>query len=399
MRILTDATRRPFRKTLMLSLSLGFFAFPEVAIAQRATASKTLTLAPAPTGLAVTGTSASATVTWQPVPGAVSYSVQRWKQDDPNCCKNGVTGLTVTSWTDAGPSREGFSLPGTYVFQVIALQADGTAGPALIDWQSGPTKAQASLEPLGELPSSGLMLPLLEPPADPGAQIVAVPLPVIVTVATLCNPIQKLPGPGPASFTLVSLAEPSMGAKWPAVPGAVAYVVERSVEGSNVWTLVGSTCGGPSPIRITTSPAVSVNEVFFVDLSGGIVPGTRYIYKIKAIGAVGETGWNSTRWTAPTLFVPTWYPTKISGSTVELMWRFQSTIPGNRWPDQFHVSSDYGLSQTTSCMPPICGLTVYGVPEGTNTFTLTARWVDYWSTPPKPVFATVSTTTTITIQP
>ncbi|MDQ6887157.1 MAG: hypothetical protein M3068_07650 [Gemmatimonadota bacterium] len=61
---------------------------------------------PAPTRLAVTGTSASATVTWQPVEGAVSYSVKRWKQDDLRCCNNAVADLTTTTWTDNGPTKE-----------------------------------------------------------------------------------------------------------------------------------------------------------------------------------------------------------------------------------------------------------------------------------------------------
>lgn len=76
----------------------------------------------APTGLEVTGTAASATVTWEPIRGAMSYSVKRWKQDDPKCCTNAVRGLTETRWTDQGPAGEGFPQPGIYVFGVTAQE-------------------------------------------------------------------------------------------------------------------------------------------------------------------------------------------------------------------------------------------------------------------------------------
>ena len=81
----------------------------------------------APISLQVTGTAASAAVSWRPVEGAVSYSVRRWKQDNPKCCTNAVEGLTETTWTDQGPAREGFLQPGVYVFEVTAqLRATDT---------------------------------------------------------------------------------------------------------------------------------------------------------------------------------------------------------------------------------------------------------------------------------
>ena len=78
---------------------------------------------PAPTGVTVTGTPALAHVTWGFV-GASSYSVQRWMQSDPTCCRasSPQLGARETGWDDPLPSA------GTYVYRVTANYADGRQG-------------------------------------------------------------------------------------------------------------------------------------------------------------------------------------------------------------------------------------------------------------------------------
>lgn len=75
---------------------------------------------PAPAGVTVTGTPAQAHVRWGSV-GASSYSVQRWMQTDPSCCRANSPTLaaTDTTWTDPVQWK------GTYVYRVSAIYPDG----------------------------------------------------------------------------------------------------------------------------------------------------------------------------------------------------------------------------------------------------------------------------------
>jgi hypothetical protein len=78
---------------------------------------------PPPAGVTVTGTPALARVTWGFV-GASSYSVERWMQNDPSCCRasSPQLGARETGWDDPLP------LSGTYVYRVTASYADGRQG-------------------------------------------------------------------------------------------------------------------------------------------------------------------------------------------------------------------------------------------------------------------------------
>ena len=87
-----------------------------------------------PAGLAVTGTAASATITWQAVTGGVSYSVKRWKSDDPRCCNNASSSLGKPTWTDVGATNEGFAQAGIYVFEVTVVMDDRTTGVSQVNW-------------------------------------------------------------------------------------------------------------------------------------------------------------------------------------------------------------------------------------------------------------------------
>lgn len=88
---------------------------------------------PAPTGAAVSGTPTVATVTWQPVAGAVRYTVSRVKDGDAVCCNAQSGSVAGTSWIDNG-GGSGIQWPGTYTYTVSAWQADGTYGNASVKW-------------------------------------------------------------------------------------------------------------------------------------------------------------------------------------------------------------------------------------------------------------------------
>jgi hypothetical protein len=88
---------------------------------------------PAPTSVNVTGTPTVATVTWQPVSGAVRYTVMRAKDGDPMCCNAQSGDITATSWTDNG-SGSGIQWSGTYVYTVVAWQSTGVYGQTIVKW-------------------------------------------------------------------------------------------------------------------------------------------------------------------------------------------------------------------------------------------------------------------------
>lgn len=89
---------------------------------------------PAPAGVTVTGSPAAARVSWQAVPGAVSYKVVRTRADDPSCCVSESPSLTSTSWTDTGPNGQGLQWSGSYVFTVNAFQSNGIYGKSSATW-------------------------------------------------------------------------------------------------------------------------------------------------------------------------------------------------------------------------------------------------------------------------
>lgn len=81
---------------------------------------------PPPTGLTTVAVGiVTGTVSWQPVAGAVGYSVQRWLQSSPDCCRATSPQLTTTTWSDAG-----LEWPGTYVYRVYVNYGDGRQGYA-----------------------------------------------------------------------------------------------------------------------------------------------------------------------------------------------------------------------------------------------------------------------------
>ena len=82
-------------------------------------------------GIMVNGTTASATVSWQPVTGAVSYSVTR---NIPGSYPAPFTGILTTTWTDTGPLGGGFTQAGTYQYVVAAVLSDGSSVSGQAAW-------------------------------------------------------------------------------------------------------------------------------------------------------------------------------------------------------------------------------------------------------------------------
>ena len=84
---------------------------------------------PAPTGLAASGHGITAQITWQPISGVANYTVERWMEGNPSCCRVTSPALSTTSWSDAG-----LEWPGTYVYRVLANYADGRQGSATLNF-------------------------------------------------------------------------------------------------------------------------------------------------------------------------------------------------------------------------------------------------------------------------
>ena len=197
------------------------------------------------------------------------------------------------------------------------------------------------------------------------------------TVANAVCSAGKTAGPAPTSIkTNMTLVSP-LGAdlSWSLVAGAAGFVVERGLASGGTPVKIASTCEAPDGFQ------ADPNQIVFLDRTGGIEPGATYVYVVQAFGSDGQMGWNSVRWTAPDLPLMRLSPIQANGSTVALHWAFSAIdahlkIPMTE-PTDFLVTSDYGYSkilprtQFTTCG---CDLTVLGVPLGSHTFTVTARW-------------------------
>ena len=90
-----------------------------------ATLAKTATkpAGPAPAGVTVTGTPSSGTITWQPTSEAASFTVTRWLQTKPDCCRVSSPPLTTPVWSDTT-----LYWSGTYIYRVYANYPDGREG-------------------------------------------------------------------------------------------------------------------------------------------------------------------------------------------------------------------------------------------------------------------------------
>jgi hypothetical protein len=161
-------------------------------------------------GLQVTGTRAEATLTWNPVAGALSYSVKRWKQNDRNCCNNSVDGLTQPKWSDRGTAGGGFPGPGIYVFKVVA-HLKGSRASALTTWTLQDAAAPATamtLAPVGivAMAPAAMPSPTTSPAAQPPALLPGAPVTALWVPGT---------ARAPAALAPVAAAAPPAAPAWP----------------------------------------------------------------------------------------------------------------------------------------------------------------------------------------
>jgi hypothetical protein len=235
---------------------------------------------------------------------------------------------------------------------------------------------------------------------------------------------QTQPGVAPSGLALIPYAQGGGAIQWPAVPGAVAYTVDRAEDyGTIAWTTLGSSCSGSTTsLKFATSVPngpVQPNHVGFLDITG-TTPRLRYVYRVRAFDAAGRMGWSSIRWRAPHSGDPKIYSSKVTGSTVELnvaFWtvdrddnltaseRANFDFHGGRPPDQFVVNTSYGVttpfvaSSVRDIASPEFHLRLTSVPEGTHTFTVNAYWTLLWDGTLPRVVSAKSTSAQITVKP
>jgi hypothetical protein len=284
--------------------------------------------------------------------------VDRARTDDPACCVAHSGLITTPSWTDG--ALEGGQ---QYVFVITALYFDG---------RQGSTQVVAATP----MPDLGYKLPK-------GADLLSSAEGVLRF--TPCGQ-KNSGGPGPASIIPQPGTPAGARLSWKAVISGseMNYVVDRAPEGTTTWTLVGSTCGGPSPIH------AAMGTVYIRDIAGGVTPNSRYVYRVTAVSN-GAAGWNTYHFTAPcrALTVPT---ATVAGSTVTLEWTSGGPCNSEQSlaPDSYTITSDFGYTKTVLEMGTVPRDNVYGVPLGTHRFTVVGNYQTGGTTAPVSVNATVA---------
>lgn len=138
-------------------------------------------------GLNVTLGAGGPVVNWNVVRGATTYSVQRWKADDTQCCNNATprTGVRAPPWTDAP-----LPVSGTFVYRVTAFFADDRRVQGEVQFgyrkPEGPVIA-ATPEPVPVVlapsppPVTGTITPTAMPTTVSGIQVTLTPTGPVVT--------------------------------------------------------------------------------------------------------------------------------------------------------------------------------------------------------------------------
>jgi len=292
-------------------------------------------------GVTVEGTTASALVTWQPVPGALSYTIAR-RPNIPNV-SSATWSTATTSWNDTGPQGMGFPRAGTYTYEVKSALPDGSIVSGSATWTRP--------NPTCDAPPSGQ--PMVQA-LTPGA-------------VTWIPPVPDL-----------------AGFQWTAGSNIMAYRVERSVPDTKLWMLMATSCDG--------SIEVIYPGYTFVDQSGKLDPNATYLYKVTALAANGQAGERTFTYTAPGTSVMRWVSATTSGNTVTMKFKYEAPLTNapSLPSDKFYVTSPYGLNQLvavpslshagtpgSACITNAtgCSFVVNGVPSGTHVFTVTASWI------------------------
>jgi len=264
--------------------------------------------------------------------------------------------ITTPSWTD-GALEAGKE----YVFVITALYFDGRQGSTQV----------IAATPMPTLPAVRL-------PKDADLLTAA----ETILRFTACG--QKSGGPGPATITPDIGTPAGARFRWAIVPSAANYVVDRAPYGTTTWTLVGSTCGGPSPLYAGT------DYISIRDVAPGVTPFSRYTYRVTAVGSNGAAGWLTYHFTAPCRYISTPLTT-VSGSTVTVKWSNGSSCSSEPsiGPDNYTLSTSFGY---TKAFTGIGGLQdiIYGVPVGTHTITVVGNYRTGGTTRPGTATITVA---------
>jgi hypothetical protein len=320
----------------------------------------TSTQGPAPTNVKAVATSpTSVALSWDAASGVRSYLVERRQTDNPTCCVLQSGLMTTSSWQDGA-----LTAGAEYSFVVTVVYNDGSTGSTEV-MAATPYGPSVSLSAGAVAASDALRL-------TPCAQrISAGPDPGVI----------QLNWSSPAGAELLWYA--------PSPPGT-NYVVERAPSGSTSWGLVGSTCGGPSPVSIAPPDATGKVQVGVHDYSGGVRALNKYTYRVTRLGPKGEVGWQTFHWTAPCVNAP--QPTATaSGSTVTVKWSnalsLCMSLPSTR-PETFTLTSSFGFvkTKTRDWTEEI----IYGVPVGTHTFSMVGGWRTGGTTTTSQAVVTVS---------
>ena len=172
----------------------------------------------------------------------------------------------------------------------------------------------------------------------------------------------------------------------------VAFRVDRSLQGSNTWTQVATTCD-PSVKKTASQYAV-------LDLGPGLAPNTTYSYRLMALAVNGEAGSTTVNWTSPNTSTLRWLSSSVAGNTVTLKYRYEPPTSNAPSPpySRYYLTAPYGLNQMVpapggGCIALAgCTVIVNNVPSGTHVFTLTASWTDGVTT-----YAKITADTTVIV--
>ena len=317
------------------------------------------------------------TYDWTRIPDAVSYEVRiEGSSLDP------VTGTYKQQFSAS------YSRPPTWSPPYVQRFEAGTRGRFCVSVIRGGPGATASGETCVTTNTPSPPAPLAPPGSSEPVREVsgAPPLP------TVCDPANPLPGRAPASVTVTGQSPVGASVSWMPVVGAVAYALERSAQGSGQWTGIASTCGDSY-----LQGQLGQSSLSYQDKSGGVTQMASYTYRVRALGANGETGWNTVLWKAPTIPYVSLRSDPPTGSTVVLKWDQRDTDPNTGQlvakPREFLITSSYGLSLVrsrgsfTGCG---CFVEILGVPVGTHTFTVVARYPPDTQTTPRSIGVTIA---------
>jgi subtilisin family serine protease len=203
---------------------------------------------------AAASSSSEIDLSWSDVSGETVYKVERSANGTSGWSQIGTTGQNVTNYADTG-----LAAATTYYYRVVATNTGGDSPPS--DVASATTKAPP-------------------PPAPP---------------------------PAPTGLTATAVSSSDIDLSWSDVSGETGYRVERSPDGSNGWSAIGST---------------GQNVTTYVDT--GLAAATTYYYRVVATNTGGDSPPSNIA-SATTLPSPPPAPTGLtaaaaSSTRIDLSW-------------------------------------------------------------------------------